>query len=197
MRGFNYKKAVQALNFFAIKNGGTLNKMKSIKLVWLADRLHLRLYGRSITGDEYFALPNGPVPSATRDVLECNNFLDDTASDYASEYIFSHEQYNYKSTNEPNLKVFSKTDLDSLERIFSKFGHLDHFALRDLSHEFPEWKKYESALTKRLSSRYPIDQSDFFINIEDGSGLFNDPEEIISVTKQIFEENTKLLSVFL
>ena len=98
MRGFNYKKAVQALNFFAKEDGGTINKMKSIKLIWLADRLHLRKYGRSITGDEYFALPNGPVPSATRDVLECNNFMDDIASDYASEYIIAHEKYNFKST---------------------------------------------------------------------------------------------------
>jgi uncharacterized phage-associated protein len=195
MRGYNFKKAVQALNHLAIKHNGTLNKMKAIKLVWLADRLHLRKYGRSITGDEYYALPNGPVPSATRDVLESSDFLDDTASDYASEYISALDKYNYKSILAANLNVFSKTDIEVLETVDTKFGQLDHFALSDLSHLFPEWKKHESALTKRLSSRFPINQIDFFININEESGLFNDSDESLSVSRQIFDENSKLLSV--
>src|SRR5258708_1972783 len=143
MRGFNYKKAVQALNLLAINNGGILNKMKAIKLIWLADRLHLRKFGRSITGDEYYAMPNGPVPSGTRDVLEGTNFLDDMASDYASEYISAVDKYNFKSLSSPNLNVFSDTDIESLDIVFLKFGHFDHFALSDLSHFFPEWKKHE------------------------------------------------------
>lgn len=195
MRGFNYKKAVQALNLLATKNGGTLNKMKAIKLIWLADRLHLRKFGRSITGDEYYALPNGPVPSGTRDVLESSDFLDDTASDYASEYISAIDKYNFKTLSSPNLNVFSDTDVQSLESVFSKFGQLDHFALSDLSHLFPEWKKHESALNKRLSSRFPINQSDFFININEASGLFNDSEENLLISRQIFDETSTLLSV--
>lgn len=195
MRGFNYKKAVQALNLLANRNGGTLNKMKAIKLIWLADRLHLRKFGRSITGDEYYALPNGPVPSGTRDVLESSDFLDDTASDYASEYISAVDKYNFKTLSKPNLNVFSDTDVQSLESVFSKFGHLDHFALSDLSHLFPEWKKHESALTKRLSSRFQINQSDFFININEASGLFNDSEETLLISRQIFDETSTLLSV--
>jgi hypothetical protein len=41
------------LNFFAIREGGRLNRMKAVKLVWLADRLQLRKYYRSITHDVY------------------------------------------------------------------------------------------------------------------------------------------------
>ncbi len=195
MRGFNYKKSVQALNLLANKSGGTLNKMKAIKLIWLADRLHLRNYGRSITGDLYYALPNGPVPSATRDVLENSNFIEDTATDYASEYISEIDKYNYRALIQGNYKVFSQSDIDTLEIVFDKFGHLDHFALSDLSHFFPEWKKHESALNKKLSSRYPIEPIDFFINIEENSGLFVDSEDNLNITKSIFEENSKVVSV--
>ena len=106
MRGFNYKKSVQALNILAFKNGGVINKMKAIKLIWLSDRLHLRKFGRTITGDDYYALPNGPVPSATRDILESSNFLDDVASDYAKEYITEIDKYNYTSVIKANTKVF-------------------------------------------------------------------------------------------
>ncbi len=197
MRGFNYKKAVQALNWLAVKSGGNMNKMKAIKLIWLADRLHLRRFGRSITGDEYYALPKGPVPSGTRDVLEGSDFLGDTASDYASAYISvsAIDRYTFASLSDPNLKVFSDTDKDTLALIYSKFGQLDHFALSDLSHHFPEWKKHESALARGISSRFPIDQLDFFLNIEEESGLFIDKEENLSITRQMFDEHSNILSL--
>lgn len=194
MRGFNYKKAVQALNFLAIKSGGTINKMKALKLVWLADRVHVRKFGRSITGDEYYALPNGPVPSGTRDVLESSNFLDDAASEYAKAFITQSDKYNFKTLSEVNQKVFSQTDIEILDLVFSKYSHLGQFELRDLSHSFPEWKKYESALTKRLSSRFRIDPLDFFIDTEDVTGLHKDSESNLEITKQIFEENSKLVA---
>jgi uncharacterized phage-associated protein len=51
MLGFNYKKAIQTLAYFAQKEGGVINKMKVFKLIWLSDRLHLRKYGRPILND--------------------------------------------------------------------------------------------------------------------------------------------------
>jgi hypothetical protein len=44
--------------------------MKAYKLLWLADRYHLRQYGRTITGDTYFALPLGLIPSDAKNILE-------------------------------------------------------------------------------------------------------------------------------
>jgi len=194
MRGFNYKKAVQALNYLAIKSGGSLNKMKAIKLIWLSDRYHLRKYGRLITGDSYFALPNGPVPSATRDVLENSPFLGDIATEYAADFLSGIDKYTYKSISECNLKVFSKTDIDCLEVVFGKFAKFDHFKLSDISHLFPEWKRYESALNKRLSSRFEILDDDFFENINEESGLFNDTVDDIMLSKQVYTESKNILA---
>lgn len=193
MRGFNYKKAVQSLNYLAVKNGGVLNKMKAIKLIWLADRLNIRKFGRTITGDEYYALKNGSVPSATRNILESSDFSEDMALDYSSGYIES-DRFDYKSIASPNLKVFSKTDIETINIIFDKYKDLDHFALSSLSHQFPEWKKFESALDKKLSSRFSIDISDFFKNVDDGYGLFQDSEESIKISKKVFDERNDLLS---
>lgn len=195
MRGFNYKKSVQALNLLANRSGGMLNKMKAIKLIWLSDRLHLRKFGRSITGDEYYALPNGPIPSATRDILENSNFIEDTATDYASEYVSEVDKYTYKALAKGNYKVFSQSDIDVLETIFNSFGSLDHFDLSNLSHVFPEWKKHESALVKGLSSRFKIEPIDFFINMEEQSGLFVDSEDDLNISRYIFEENSRAASI--
>jgi uncharacterized phage-associated protein len=195
MRGFNYKKTVQALNLLAQKSGGRMNKMKAIKLIWLSDRLHLRRHGRTITGDVYFALPHGPVPSATRDVLQWNGYSDDIASGYASSYIDQDGQYFYKSTDTPNLKVFSKTDLDCINVIYDCFGSLDEFQLRNFSHIFPEWVKHSLGLTSGQSSRYLMDESDFFINVQEKSGLFQDSEEFLSLSKEMFVEGRNISSL--
>ena len=62
---FNYKKATQALAYFAEKSGGTINRLKGLKLIYFADRYHLRKYGRLITNDTYFAMDNGSGISVT------------------------------------------------------------------------------------------------------------------------------------
>ena len=65
---FSHRKATQALNFFAQRAGGSINKMKALKLVYFADRYHLRKYGRPVVGDEYLAMNYGPVASGTKDL---------------------------------------------------------------------------------------------------------------------------------
>ena len=58
-----FEKLVQGLNFFAFKNGGKINRMKAIKLLFFADRYHVRKYGRPVVWSTYFAMKNGPVSS--------------------------------------------------------------------------------------------------------------------------------------
>jgi len=71
---FSHRKATEALNFFAIKAGGRINKMKALKLVFFADRYHFRQYGRPVTNDEYIAMEYGPVPSGCKDLAEMSGF---------------------------------------------------------------------------------------------------------------------------
>jgi hypothetical protein len=196
MRGFSHKKAIQALNYLATLSGGAMNKMKAIKLIWLADRLHIRQYGRTITGDVYFALPFGPVPSTTRDILENSTTLSDLEADYAKEYLTS-SRYEYRSNKAPDLKVFSQTDRDIIERIYAAFGSEDHFTLSEFSHQFPEWRKYEIALKNRQSSRFSMDTIDFFENVEEKSGLFNESEEHLQPSKELYMDSIDSFSTVL
>lgn len=68
---FAYRKAAQALNYFAIQNGGEIEKLQALKLIYFADRYHLRKYGRPITNDQYWAMNFGPVALPPR----CGGFL--------------------------------------------------------------------------------------------------------------------------
>ena len=57
----NYKdaKVVQALDYLVTSLKGGCSKLNLLKLVYLADRYHLRKFGRTVTGDSYRAMPAG------------------------------------------------------------------------------------------------------------------------------------------
>ena len=186
MKPFAYKKAVQALNYFAIQSGGTINKMKALKLIWLADRYHLRNYGRTITGDNYFAMKNGPVASATKDVLNDSSFLDDAASKYAYDYICEQSIHHYKSIHSCVNKVFSKTDLEAITTAFELYGDEEHFNLSEFSHEFEEWKKHKFTLESPHISRVNMSFDDFFSSGVDDKKMFDQSEEKLSAVKDYY-----------
>lgn len=185
-RPINFKKIIQALAYFAnLQNGVAMNKMKAYKMLCLADKYHIRQYGRSITNDNYYALPYGTVPSTTRDLLEGKI----TRPEF-DEYIDSVDSNNYKSKSEANLKVFSKTDLDTLKLIYDKFNSKSQFELSEHSHLFPEWLRFKQKLddpTQKNSYKIVVD--DIFKNTDDGTGLFVDDEEFLSITKELFDNN--------
>ena len=65
------KKIIQALAYMAYKEPNhIMDNIKAYKLLWLADRYHVRRTGRLVTGDAYYAMPKGPVPSDAKNLLE-------------------------------------------------------------------------------------------------------------------------------
>lgn len=157
--GFDHRKTTQGLNFFAIKSGNRINKMKAIKLIYFADRYHLRKYGRPITNGEYFAMDYGPVNSGAKDIAEMSEFLGPREKRYAKKFIKPQGQYRFSSIKDYDTAVLSETDLEALFFTWEKFGHYDGYRLKDITHEYPEWKKHEQALQYR--SRVHMDYKDF------------------------------------
>ncbi|MBL7909903.1 MAG: SocA family protein [Bacteroidia bacterium] len=179
------KKSVQTLNYLASKSSdGLINRLKLIKMLWLADKYHLLKYGRTILKDSYYALEHGPVPSETMDISKTQS------SDYVNEFI-SNSRLLVKSVKTPDITYFSQSDMEVLDLVWEKFGHLNHWNLRDLSHEYPEWKKFEDEINNPFSpNSFPMDLHDFYdipeateLNMAD---FFNIPEEMILESKETF-----------
>lgn len=157
---FNYKKATQSLNFFAINNGGSVGKLKALKLIYFADKYHLRKYGRPIINDEYFAMERGPVASGVKDIAEMSKFLGNNEKRYAEENIKPFREYSIKSIAPIDFDVFSDSEIEALEFSLSKFGEYGDLHLSNLTHRYPEWKKHKNAL--EINSRIRMDYLDFF-----------------------------------
>lgn len=194
MTGFNYKKAIQTLIFFAEKEGGSIKILKVLKLLWLADRYHLRNHGRPIIQDSYYAMPHGPVASITRDIIE-GNVTSDAIKEYRKDTI-KKIGYYIEAISKFNDFVFSETDIEALEKVYAEFGKLTEFQIRDLSHKYPEWKKWESKIHNGTSKSYSMKYEDFFENPESPDPLFHDDEKSVKISRLMFEESSKIRDFF-
>lgn len=181
------RKIIQALSYIVSKQKDKrIDNIKAYKLLWLTDRYHLRQYGRTVTGDTYYAMPKGVVSSDAKNLLEGKNTLlrkSNTNIDNVIERGIGY--YKYKVA--PNLRVFSKTDIEALDLILKNYNKMSAEELSSLSHNYPEWKRYEADLKNdNGKNSYKIDITLFFINHEDGKSLFMDDKEMLSLTRNIY-----------
>ncbi len=192
----SYKKATQALNFFAQKKDGKINKMKAIKLIYLADRLHLRKYGRPIVGDIYWAMKLGPVGSRAKRIAELDSMPDEIFS-YAKKYIKPGDdnKQSFSSLKPVDTDLFSKTDLECLESVYKTFSDKDQFELAELTHQYPEWAKHARAL-KSGKKRVAMDYQDFFSETERGDSMFAQNKTDLNLARESFDELQEVSAFF-
>jgi uncharacterized phage-associated protein len=188
------KKSVQAMNYLARKKDGQINKMKALKLIYFADRYHIRKYGRPVLGDQYWAMKLGPVASHTLNTAELNPGLEKDCLQYAKAFI-SHpkgdiKMLNILSKDKVDLKVFSQSDIEALETAYKEFGDRDQFELAEISHRYPEWLKHKKEIEVDKKRRVKMDYLDFFEDPKiSSSDIFVLPREHLELAKISFLEN--------
>ena len=162
------RKSTQALNYFArLSASGApraeINKMKALKLLFFADRYHLRKYGRSVSDCAYFAMARGPVASEAKRVAEDAKRLDPRSRSYARRFVRQKgDTFDYTSVAEVDRAVLSKTDIEALDFAWKNFGHYTEFELVEITHKYPEWKRHASKLRQNGHRRVEMDYADFF-----------------------------------
>ena len=73
-RGSEITKTTQILRYLlSFDDNGKMNRTKLIKLLWAADRYHVRHYGRLVSEGNYVAMRFGPVASLALDVAQVKN----------------------------------------------------------------------------------------------------------------------------
>lgn len=190
---FDYKKAVQAINYLAKKEGGEIDKLKLIKLIYFADRYHIRKYGRPIINDTYWAMRLGAVASSTKDIAEFSNFLDSKELNYAKNFINTKKNSNLvNSIGDADLDIFSKSDIEALNFSYSKFGAFKASKLVDICHKYPEWEKFKNSLESGETTREQMNYLDFFENPKKGDDDFLTDGEVLKAAKELFTENYKV-----
>lgn len=143
---FDELKSAQIIGFFLSKSGGQINYLKLIKLMYLAERKSFELYGRPLTGDEYYNLRHGQVLSTTLDLIKNN-----IPGTVFQKFFSKPRNYRISLISDPKDSELSRADIKILESIFDSYGNLNQWELRDICHELPE---YEDPGNSRLPLSY-------------------------------------------
>jgi uncharacterized phage-associated protein len=140
---FKITKATEAACQFVSREGGTINIMKLVKLVYLLDRLSVARRGIPVVGGAYFSLPNGPITSEMLDLVNsgCLWGQDDCHWD---EYISDRQDHDVALKGEAPSDNLSPAEMDLIEEVYREHGAKDQWELRDWCHEHcEEWTPLE------------------------------------------------------
>ena len=150
---FDANKAVQAVLWLLHCHKGTIDKLKLVKLYFLADREHLVKYGRPIVGGTYYTMANGPVCSELLDLL---NAVQAGSGEFP---LTSKGRHAIEAHGAPNTLYLSESDLNVLDKVYGEYGHIDKWKLRDITHHLKSYKKNEPNLNEK---RRILPYEDFF-----------------------------------
>jgi uncharacterized phage-associated protein len=121
--------------------GGHINILKLVKLIYLLDRLSLQRRSIPVVGGAYFSMKNGPVTSEVLDLINAGE-LAGVESPWA-EYVSSRRNHEVGATR--ILPGFlSDSEIGLLEAIYNQHGSKTQWELRDWCHDHcPEWTELD------------------------------------------------------
>lgn len=174
------------------ENLHSVNHLKLMKLVWAADRFHLRQFGRTITGDTYVAMKNGPVASDGLNVIResSNGFpaLSPNQRKFVEKYI-EHSNYDVSLKSSCGDDLLSRSEMMMIKKSWETFKDFSPFYLANtITHQYPEWSKFEEFLKSQPKSSQAMSLNDFFLNPESDL-YFTQDQEILDAAKDIFSLN--------
>jgi len=144
---FNERKVAQIATWFLRKQTGRMRHLKLMKLMYLADRQALEEHGRPLTGDQVVAMPHGPVLSKTLEYINgCAPSSDDGWEAWISDRENHEVALRERKPGGDQLDELSPAEVEILEIVWKRFGHMNQWQLRDHTHDHcPEWEDPEGS----------------------------------------------------
>ena len=186
---FDPEKARAAVLYLTGDEGRSLDKYRVCKMLFLADKYHLVRYGRTITGDHYWALPHGPAPTTVLNLL--NDVLQgDIHHPYARALRAAVEIDDtvkhplIRARQQPDWDCLSKSDIEALDKTLERYSNSSFNRLWQLTHSMSAYKNaWEQRGAKKSS---PMSFKDFFDGDHDAvEGVLEEVQED-SETREAF-----------
>jgi uncharacterized phage-associated protein len=135
-----------------------------LKAIYFADKRHLQRYGRFIFGEDYVAMEQGPVPSGAYDLVKAARGLNPWCQEPEGVGSAFSMRGNYIiPLRDPDLDVFSKSDLECLDEAIEEVRPLSFGELKARSHDAAHEGSDENA----------------FISVESIASLFPNRDELL------------------
>ena len=171
---FKPEKFVNAAAYFA-EACPDATKKKLCKLLYFADKEHLLQYGRTITGDSYYRLPHGPIPTYGLDLLRGKGTR---ANQAMADDFLQVSGWDVKAKRSHDPVAFSRSEIRVMDEISHRYGNLSADYLEKLSHKEDAWLKTE-----------PKGRIDFAL-------FFATPDEVSKVNAEADTQDANLLAPY-
>jgi hypothetical protein len=143
---FDLRKAINASLYVCDLNGGSLDIIRLIKTLYVADQQAFSKWHRTITGDVMISMNNGPVLSRIYD-LACGKNTKGLRGcvDNTKDLEVWHKFFHPRDKNAISMKIpfkndyLSERELDELHVAFQKIRSMRLSQLIKWVHTFPEW----------------------------------------------------------
>ena len=160
------RKILQALYYIQRKapadNQSRFSRVYLLKMIFAADRYHLRHFGFMATDDNYFAMKLGPVASATYNILKHSLGGINSAEMFYLSAVKEISEHDVV-IEEQGEDELSESFKEAIDFALREFGHYNWEQISSISHCYPEWKKHESALAVlETNKRIEMSVRDFF-----------------------------------
>jgi len=107
-----------------------------LKVPYFADKYHLQQVARTLCGDTYYAMKDGPVPGGLYDIVK--DVLDRrriSAQLTRAQSSFEVKGNTIIPRRDADLEFLSKTDIECLSRAIDEIENLSFGELKDKSHD--------------------------------------------------------------
>ncbi|WP_426032870.1 Panacea domain-containing protein [Caulobacter sp. DWP3-1-3b2] len=164
---FSARRAAQVTAFFADKEGGSINVLRATKLIYLSDRASMAEREYPVTGDNFVAMPFGPVNTYTYSLM--NGEAEPPQTHIWAEFIGPRANYRVplaRPITIDDLDELSRSDIRILEATWNAFKDIEKYELAEWTHRFcPEWRDPAGSsvpidfatVFKRLDKAEPIE----------------------------------------
>jgi len=134
---FDSAKALNAI-VFLINRLGTLEKVRLMKLLYIADREHFIRHGRPITGDDLYAMPWGPVPS------RCLSLVNGEVSAEKTFKVIDVHNNDVALQADQACEGCGLTAFEEsiLSEVAERYGGFSRWQLVKMTHKFPEYDRH-------------------------------------------------------
>ena len=172
---FDERRAAQAASILLDRAGGSMEYLKLVKLLYLADRAALIETESPITGDRYVSMKHGPVLSKVLNLIKQEHPRKDSVW---HRYV-RRDYWDAVLVDMAACDHLAEYDTDLLNGIFDSYGDWKSWAVVNHTHSLPEW-------TDPGDSAIPIDPADIlrYAGFDDYAlGLALDQAEAVYVMK--------------
>src|SRR5258706_13297651 len=116
---FDVTKATEVACEFLQREGGSINIMKLVKLVYLLDRLSVARRGIPVVGGSYFSLTNGPITSEFLDLINSGRLWGLEKCRW-EEFVGDRQDHEVALIKEPGRDHLSDSEIELIDAVYQE-----------------------------------------------------------------------------